>query len=612
MRPPDLAKARQQRRVFRDELMQKVLAKADSHPLVYALAGLYTGKDLPGANQRLLAFCEKAVGPDKQMTATSASTEEIKWAMRTLVRTYYLFNSKNASFPGRLDAATQSKLEELFYYYGCGKSTLARASLENIWHIQGSENHDMMDLSNAYLALQAVADLEAYKDRKLPDGHTPAEHVKAWDAYYARYALERAKNGLFVEISPTYGKWFVGELFNLYDFSRSPLVRHRMEMLLHLTWADWSVDQLNGVRGGGKTRCYQGNYSERASFDSWDNMTRSLFGVEGTFSTDAGVQSNMIISLSGYEPPDVVMDLALARDRTQSFVYQSVRPAKLVGEAKEFSDKGVYRFDATGGRALRYSYCTPDYIMGSWMLDTRVNYAAINSQNRWQGVIFGADRGLRVFPQSIGLRNGKTYNQHQSVQVRNVTLVAADPRGTQTGHMTVFFSGDLRKTLVENDGWVIVKAGNAWLGVRVLSSAQRAGNSNYLIKEGSEIHEIETKYGFWLWPKEEQPPIVFVGSTAAKHPKLEDFKAYLASHRYTVNHDRVTYTCKDDTGTEQRLELAGDLPVPLINGKPVNLQPEKVFDSPYLSSVHGSGIVTIQKGDRKLVLDFNTTSDKEH
>jgi hypothetical protein len=87
----------------------------------------------------------------------------------------------------------QAKLQELFFLYGCGKSTVARANLKNIWHIQGSENHDTMDLSNAYLALQAVHELDAYKDRKLPDGHTPGEHVAAWATYYARYALERAK-----------------------------------------------------------------------------------------------------------------------------------------------------------------------------------------------------------------------------------------------------------------------------------------------------------------------------------------------------------------------------------------------------------------------------------
>ena len=184
-------------------------------------------------------------------------------------------------------------MEELFFLYGSHKSTVKRAELRFIWFIQGSENHDMMDLSSAYLALQAIQDLKAYKDRKLPDGHTPAQHVRAWDVYYAQYALERAKNGLFVEISPTYGKWFVGEFVNMYEFSRSPLVRKRMEMLLHLMWADWAIDQLNGVRGGGKTRCYQGHYAQSGGGDSWDLMAQDLMGQKGWFWKTHGIFSTM-------------------------------------------------------------------------------------------------------------------------------------------------------------------------------------------------------------------------------------------------------------------------------------------------------------------------------
>ena len=45
---------------------------------------------------------------------------------------------------------------------------------------------------------------------------------------------------------------------------------------------------------------------------------------------------------------------------------------------------------------------------------------------------------------------------------------------------------------------------------------------------------------------------------------------------------------------------------PTVNGKPINYsKPEKVFDSPYLRSEYDSGVVTIEKGSRKLVLDFN-------
>jgi len=605
--PADFAEARARRRAFGEKLMETILAaKNDKHTsdVVYALAGLYTGKDEAGANQRLREALKKAVGGKDEMTVEGATS--VKWQMRTWLRIYYLFNDKSAFFPGRLAADVQAQMEELFFLYGSGKSTLQRANLDYIWFIQGSENHDMMDLSNAYLALQAVQKLPAYKDRKLPDGHTPAEHVKAWEKYYAQYALERAKNGLFVEISPTYGKWFIGEIVNMYEFADDPVVRQRMKLLLDLTWADWSVDQLNGIRGGGKTRCYQGHYSQLGASDSWSLMGRALIGMEGWYSTNAGIQSQLILSTSRYELPDIVLDMALNREKTKPFVYQSTRPAKLATDSKHMPDWEGYWMDGSGGRMLRYSYCTPECILGSWILDTRIAYAAINTQNRWQGVIFSTGPAMRVFPESVGLGNGKTYNQHVAVQHRNVMVVAAHPQAKQAGQMRVYFPHALRDRIVEKNGWVIVKEGGAWLGVRVLSKQHAATAKNYEFKDG----EKGQGNGFWLWPKEDKPPVAFVVSQVNTHKTLEDFLAYLSSHESSVTDGRVTYSFADDLGANSRLEVGGELPVPRVNGQPVNLQPENVFASPWMNSVHGSGIVTIQKGEQKLTLDFTKPSQE--
>lgn len=602
--------ARAQRRAFAAKNFKAILAdpmtpaagKGDAHASVYALAGLYTGKAVDEANKRLASALDRYAGKDGKMAVEEAT--KIKWVMRGWLRVYYLFYDKSKFYPGRLDPEVQSRMEEAFFLYGCGKSTVARANLKNTWIIQGSENHDMMDLSNAYLALQAVHKIDAYKGQKLPDGHTPAEHVKAWEAYYARYALERARNGLFVEISPTYGKWFIGEIVNMYEFAEHPLVRQRMEMLLHLVWADWSIDQLKGVRGGGKTRCYQGGYSQSGGGDSWDRLARDLMGMEGWFWNSHGGLSTLALGTSRYEPPDVVMDIALNKGDFKPFVYQSTRPAK-AGKSK----RGFYNMDPKAGGMLRYSYCTPEFVMGSWMLNTRTNYAAINTQNRWQGVIFGTGVNARVFPQSVGLGNRKTYNQHVAVQHRNVMLVATHPSAKQTGQMRVYFPKDIQERIVEKNGWVVVKEGKAWLGVRFLDAKPNATEKNYEFKQADPTKRKETSrndsdVARWMWPKAEKPAVVFVGSRESEHATLDDFVAHLSGHEFAVAHGGVGYKFKDDLGATTRLYFGGNLPVPLVNGKQVNLYPKKVFDSPYLNSEHGSGVVTIEKGDRKLTLDF--------
>jgi len=598
-RPSRFAEARRRRRAFGDKLMAKALASPKSHPLVYALAGLRTGRDVAAANERLREAWLAAAGPGGKMTPDLAGAEKVKWCMRGWLRIYYLFNTRSGFFPGRLERDVQAKLEEMFFNYGCRKSTVERARLRHIWFIQGSENHDMMDLSNAYLALQAVKGLAGYRNRRLPDGHTPAEHVAAWEAYYARYALERARNGLFVEISPTYGKWFVGELVNMYEFSADPLVRRRMEMLLHLTWADWAVDQLGGMRGGGKTRVYQGGYSQEGARDSWDAMGRALCGIEGWYDTSHAILSQMALATSRYEPPDVVLDIALDRDGTKSFVYRSVRPAKLVKKpSTKLKEKG-YWMDGDGGRMLRYSYWTPNYCMGTWMLDPRLNYAAINTQNRWQGVVFPTGKRARVYPQSVGRGNGKTYNQHVAVQHRNVMMVAHNRNSKQVGQMRVYFPKSFRDRIVERDGWVMLKEGDAWLGVKVLSATRNSTSKNCGFKEGK-------LNGYWLWPKEDKPPLLFVMSRTGRHRTPGEFRKYLRGIDHSFVGGRALCSFVDADGARTELALETDKPgPPLVNGRPVDLRPEKVFDCPFLDSKRGSGVVTVRKDGSELELDFN-------
>jgi hypothetical protein len=44
---------------------------------------------------------------------------------------------------------------------------------------------------------------------------------------------------------------------------------------------------------------------------------------------------------------------------------------------------------------------------------------------------------------------------------------------------------------------------------------------------------------------------------------------------------------------------------PEVDGAAINYSPAKCYDSPFIQGDWGSGVVTIQDGDRKLVLNFN-------
>jgi hypothetical protein len=91
------------------------------------------------------------------------------------------------------------------------------------------------------------------------------------------------------------------------------------------------------------------------------------------------------------------------------------------------------------------------------------------------------------------------------------------------------------------------------------------------------------------------------------HPSLDAFiGSVLSTLSQLEENGRFSYLGRDMEGKEVTLSLylKGDR-LPEVNDIPVNLQPERIYDSPYLWSEHGSGIIHLQKGEEKLILDFN-------
>ena len=142
-----------------NRLFESAMLQEDIIPLHGAFARFWLNRELPEGN-RLLREAHQAIikqenGTDV-MTAEIASSEHVKWQMRTWNRIYHLFNDQSRFYPGRLDEETQSMIEEMFWLYVGRMSRFERAGLKYIWGIHGSENHEMMHYSNALLALQAL------------------------------------------------------------------------------------------------------------------------------------------------------------------------------------------------------------------------------------------------------------------------------------------------------------------------------------------------------------------------------------------------------------------------------------------------------------------------
>ena len=114
-----------------------------------------------------------------------------------------------------------------------------------------------------------------------------------------------------------------------------------------------------------------------------------------------------------------------------------------------------------GGGILRYSYCDPAFIMGTPMTAARPleDWAAISSQNRWQGVIFAGEHDARIVPIVRPKDNRRALNAQWSVQSKGSLITQKLKHHKGGAEMIVWMSNDGLSVPVEEDGIVFVEAG---------------------------------------------------------------------------------------------------------------------------------------------------------
>jgi hypothetical protein len=605
-------------------LFRTMLVSEKMCALNRAFAGLWLREDLPAANRDLREAYAEILGASPAMTPQVAD-EKAKWQMRTWVRIYYLFGKGASRFPARLEEDIETKVEDLLWNYALAKSTLARADLGCVWFLQGSENHDLMDLGNAFLALQALQDLPPYRERLLSDGQTAAEHVAAWTDYYVLYCKERARRGLFVEIgSPTYGKYLIPEIVNIHDFARSEELRQAAKTLLDLTWADWSLEQLNGIRGGGKSRCYQGNYSRQGGSDAYYTLGKLVLGdpevYQGGRYNHPILGYGPILASSVYRLPAIIRKLATSPLERGEYAYRSRRVGKMtlqdplppLGEHSCW-----YAFDATDTALVRYTWCTPNHIMGCFLVDPQLgvefnvrrdkvyemqhSYTAISAQNRWQGVIFDTGPDARIFPQCVGTPQKEkegltvTYHQQVAVQYENVMMVQMNRTRPANSAMRLYVAPGMRERLVEREGWRFLEEGESYCAFRPFSLESATATVSATWEEDT-----------FLRLSEPYAPVVFVTGRKNRYPTLSEFQEYVLSHRAELDRERFHYRfLTAGRGSLKHLAFWAHEPgLPEIDGVSIDLCPDLVYDSLWLrSDLDGLG-ATLRFGDEKMVFDM--------
>ena len=567
----------------------------------FALAAYWLKERLAEADQALLAEREKEF-------PAALKANDFHWHAYLLERIYFLFGKSSPRFPGRMGAEAAAALLDMLWQWAAPRCRLEMTLPERDGWVWGSENHHAQAWAGFWGAAQIFAQHPDYKSRRYADGTTPAQMAAAFNAYFKRFARARAAQGLLVECNSGYNKYTLGGWYNMADFGDDAVLRRRMTMLLDLFWADWASEQINGVRGGSRHRCYPGETSTTGS--SMDGVAWFHFGFSPARSQHPSV---MCAATTFWRPSPVVAELALdvagrgvyeARARLPGLAQPrkaGAPPPNFVSDPKHpfFVPQGIYQLRPEDGGLLRYAYGTPDFVMGTSMVEARPkeDWTAISSQNRWEGVIFAGHPTARIFAQALTPARGSVYNANWSVQKHGVLIVQRLKTSNAKGQR-IWCDAALRR--VEHDGWIFAEAPQAYAAVRVVS-----GPSAW---EADTVEQHHSKkggpsQGAWLKCQDEFTPVIIEVVRKGDCADFADFQRATLANPLRWEQGRLEYTSRLNSAT---LTLFADYShPPLVDGQPVDYAPQRVFDSPFLQGDFGSGIVTVQKGKRQLHLDFN-------
>jgi hypothetical protein len=544
----------------------------------FALAAYYLNQRVGEANQAILTEREKEF-------PAMLKNKNFHWHAYILERLYFLFHDNQ-----RMNAAASNAILDMLWQWAGPSCRLSMTLPERDWWMWGSENHHVQAWSGFWGAAVLFNRHPEYRNRKYGDGSTPLQMAPAFAAYFRRFAAERAAKGLLVECNSEYNKYTLGGLYNLADFAIEPILRKRVRMLLDLYWTDWAIEQIDGVRGGSRQRSYPGRSSTLESPGS--ALAWFHFGL-GKMNKNPSVVSSATTS---YRPSPIVARLALDPKGRGVYQYVSRRPALITSLKKAnfvddpanpfYAPTGVYTLDPDAGGLARYTWCTPDFVMGASMVPARDRkvWAAIASQNRWEGVIFAGDPVARIFAQPLPPERGSVYNANWSVENKGV-LIVQRLKSTNAHGQRVWFSESLKRAA--KGGWIFAEAPRAFAAVRVVA--------------GKTTWEAGDK-GIWLRCADEFSPVILEVARRSDFPGFAAFQSAILANPLAWGKGRLDYK---SSFYKTALTLFADYSqAPQVDGKPVNYRPKKVYDSPFLDSDYGSGVVTIRKGQEKLVLDF--------
>ncbi len=203
------------------------------------------------------------------------------------------------------------------------------------WNFKETENQRLIKLARSLVA-EVVA------------GTPESPAARAWGAYAAAFLAAHDRDGWYEQESPGYIAFSITALLQLADHAPQAAVREAASRQLNVLFGAWAQEQVGGFPAGAKSRTYvHWALGERNTpWQAWAWLAGGRGREERIFFLDA-----TMLAVSAYRIPLPVRQLLAARRQEAPYEIRARRSIELSS-----------RRDLD---AARYSYATPDYILGA-------------------------------------------------------------------------------------------------------------------------------------------------------------------------------------------------------------------------------------------------------
>lgn len=489
-----------------------------------------------------------------------------------------------------LTAAAKESIKNILYTFVYDKDDVGYASTDaaNMWLVIDSENHDILKKQVYFTASQIFKNNPQWSSLTYADGKTVAEHYTAWENYFESYFRERARKGINIELgSPTYAGVFLESIFIIYDLAENDTLKKRAGQFLNLYFADQAITGINGIRGGAKSRCYKGAPSYNYSSDKGAYYSWMLAGKPSAFN-NGNTPYDIVPSLnSDFRLQDQTLSLY---DHTLrgSYEYITVRP----GRGTHVSEPSLMYTLEFPSMIRWYSWCEPQFILGSVTIDESKAYTLISDQNRWYGLIAADSFDSRLYFAPETDDENQTYKDYIAVQKKGAMLIRKHKDAEDVG-FRMYVSNTF--TTSQESGWLFGYNSDSSVYFALYSTGSDFWGQRYVITTATGT------YGKWITFTQSDSIVVLEAAAAENFSDFDEFKSQIKLNSKGFNGTRYDYSSL----AGDALSIFTDTTLPAIDNQAVVLDPDFTYSSPFLNSDNDSDVITVNSVDgSELILDF--------